>query len=66
MKPDDETIQKMAAGAKARDYTLEDALRYAILTERARCVEIASLPKMTPKDILRAISEGGWINPDNG
>jgi len=63
--PDDETIKKMVAGAKAQDDTLEDALRYAILTERARCVEIASLPKMTPKDILRAISEGEWIKPDN-
>ena len=66
MNPSDETIQKMAAGAKAQDYTLEDALWYAILTERARCVEIASLPKMTPKDILRAIKKGDWIKPDNG
>lgn len=62
----DETIQKMAKGAKEQGYTIEDALRYAILTERARCVEIASLPKMTPRDIVRAIGEGDWIKPDNG
>jgi hypothetical protein len=55
----------MAAGAEAQEYTVEDILRYAILTERARCVEIASLPKMTPKDILRAIKKGDWIKPDN-
>jgi hypothetical protein len=63
---EDETLRKMAAGAEAQEYTVEDILRYAILTERARCVEIASLPKMTPKDILRAIKKGDWINPGNG
>jgi hypothetical protein len=62
---EDETLKKMAAGAEAQEYTVEDILRYAILTERARCVEIASLPNMAVKDIVRAIKSGEWIKTDN-
>ena len=42
---------------------LQAAIERAVLEERERCIQIASLPHMTPKDIVRVIKEGKVLNP---
>lgn len=42
---------------------LQAAIVRAVLEERERCLQIASLPHMTPRDIVRVIKEGKVINP---
>lgn len=42
---------------------LQAAIEQAVLEERERCIQIASLPRMTPKDIVRVIKEGKVLNP---
>jgi hypothetical protein len=44
------------------DEELQAAIERAVLKERERCIQIASLPRMTPKDIVRVIKEGKVLN----
>jgi hypothetical protein len=48
------------------DEELQAAIERAVLEERERCIQIASLPRMAVKDIVRVIQSGEWIKPDNG
>jgi hypothetical protein len=45
------------------DEELQAAIERAVLEERERCIQIATLPRMTPKDIIRVIKEGKVLNP---
>lgn len=65
MWPNDETIAALAKHVEKNGYDTAKIIKRSIEAERHRCLQIATLPNMAVKDIVRAIEAGAWINPDN-
>jgi len=66
MNPNDEALEIMAQYVEKKGYGTAKIIKHTILAERHRCLQIATLPNMAVKDIVRAIESGDWIKPDNG
>lgn len=66
MNPSDETIAVLAEHVEKKGYDTAKIIKRTIQAERVRCLQIATLPNMAVKDIVRAIKSGEWIKTDNG
>jgi hypothetical protein len=65
MNPSDEIMGMMAQHLEGKGYDVVRIIRHTIMAERVRCLQIATLPNMAVKDIVRAIKSGEWIKTDN-
>jgi hypothetical protein len=65
MKLDDETIAALVEHVEKNGYDTAKIIKRTIEAERFRCLQIATLPNMAVKDIVRAIKSGNWITPGN-
>jgi hypothetical protein len=65
MNRSDQSIDEMAEYFRNKGYSTSHVIRHFIRRERERCLQIATLPQMAVKDIVRAIKSGNWITPGN-